>query len=123
MFGVDWRQTAEEGVYEQVIVRKAKDPGLQGFFYTFPRDKEYFTKDLYKAHPSLPDHWIYQGRADNIIVFSNGEKLNPVTIEEIVDDHPQVTGAVVFGSNKLVQVIFTFIARFIFLKHNFCAYY
>lgn len=100
VFGAEWRGTGEEGVYEQVIVRKEKKPGLQGFFYTFPDDNEYYTKDLYKPHPSLPDHWIYYGRSDNIIVFSNGEKLNPITIEEIVSDHPLVKGALVVGSNK-----------------------
>lgn len=87
-------------MFEQVIVRKDKKPGLQGFFYTFPDDKEYYTKDLYKPHPSLPNHWIYYGRADNIIVFNNGEKLNPITIEEIVADHPKLKGALVVGTNK-----------------------
>lgn len=87
-------------MFEQVVVRKDKKPGLQGFFYTFPDDKEYYTKDLYKPHPSLPNHWIYYGRADNIIVFNNGEKLNPITIEEIVTDHPKLKGALVVGTNK-----------------------
>lgn len=36
--------------------------------------------------------------APDIIVFSNGEKLNPVTIEDIVTDHPEVKGAVVVGA-------------------------
>lgn len=123
MFGADWRETGEEGVYEQVIVRQAERPGLQGFFHTFPDLNEYFTKDLYKKHPSLPNHWTYYGRSDNILVFSvslpmmllllrtfvksvtderyqNGEKLNPVRIEEMVESHPQVRGAVVVGSNR-----------------------
>lgn len=100
LFGVEWRETGDKDVYEQVIVRKDKNPGLQGFFYTFPDQNEYYTKDLYKAHPSLPNHWIHCGRADDVIVFSNGEKLNPVTIEEIVEDHAQLKGALVFGTNK-----------------------
>lgn len=106
IMGADWRMTDEEDVYEQVIVRQNKDPGAQGFFYTFPNDNEYYTKDLYKPHPSIPNHWIYYGRADNIIVFSNGEKLNPVSIEELVSDHPQVKGALVVGSNKFQPALF-----------------
>ncbi|KAI3319504.1 nonribosomal peptide synthetase [Xylariaceae sp. AK1471] len=98
-FGADWRKIqGEDEVYQLVCVRKDKHPGLQGFFYTFPDDNEYDTKDLYKPHPTLKDHWIYYGRSDNIIVFSNGEKLNPVTIEEIVTDHPEVKGALVAGA-------------------------
>ena len=100
LFGCEWREPAEEHAYEQVIVRKAKEPGCQGFFYTFPDAKEYRTKDLYKPHPSLPDHWIYHGRADNIIVFSNGEKLNPASIENIMMEHPGIKGAIVVGSNR-----------------------
>ncbi|CAJ2512511.1 Uu.00g055260.m01.CDS01 [Anthostomella pinea] len=101
IFGADWRKMeGEDDVYQLVIVRKNQHPGLQGLFYTFPDDKEWDTKDLYKPHPTLPDHWIYYGRSDNIIVFSNGEKLNPVTIEEIVMDHPQIQGAVVVGAQR-----------------------
>ncbi|KAI0449288.1 hypothetical protein F5B21DRAFT_51707 [Xylaria acuta] len=100
IFGADWRPS-HDGSHELVMVRKdKKKPGLQGFFYTFPDLDEYSTRDLYKRHPTLPDFWIYYGRADNIIVFSNGEKLNPVTIEEIVQDHPSVQGALVIGSNR-----------------------
>ncbi|KAH7635497.1 hypothetical protein B0T09DRAFT_405537 [Sordaria sp. MPI-SDFR-AT-0083] len=100
LFGIDWRPHDGDSSYEQVIIRKEKNPGLQGFFYTFPDLKEYSTKDLYKPHPTLKDYWVYQGRADNIIVFSNGEKLNPITIEETVQGHPKVKGAVVVGMNR-----------------------
>ncbi|OTB03901.1 hypothetical protein M426DRAFT_73780 [Hypoxylon sp. CI-4A] len=101
LLGADWRKVdGTEDVYRMVIVRKDKHPGLQGIFYTFPDIDEYDTKDMYRPHPTLPDHWIYYGRSDNIIVFSNGEKLNPVTIEDIVGSHPEVKGAMVVGSNR-----------------------
>lgn len=101
IFGCDWRQSKDDpSIYEQFILRKSKDPGMQGFFHTFPELNEYGTKDLYRKHPTLPDHWLYVGRADDIIVFSNGEKLNPVTMEGIIMGHPNVLGAIVVGSNK-----------------------
>ncbi|KAI0474340.1 hypothetical protein F4859DRAFT_522017 [Xylaria cf. heliscus] len=99
LFGADWRHVHDDS-YELVIVRKDKSPGFQGFFYTFPELQEYSTKDLYKPHPTLPNHWKFHGRADNIIVFSNGEKLNPITIEQTIEGHPEIKGAVVIGSNK-----------------------
>ncbi|KAK8016859.1 Non-canonical non-ribosomal peptide synthetase FUB8 [Apiospora rasikravindrae] len=104
--GIEWRrqkgETDDEDVYEQVYVRRDADPGahIQGYFYTFPEENEISTKDLYTPHPTLPHHWLHHGRADDIIVFSNGEKLNPVTIEEIVEDHPQVKGVVVVGAMR-----------------------
>ncbi|RYC58014.1 hypothetical protein CHU98_g8197, partial [Xylaria longipes] len=100
-FGADWRKVeGEDDVYRLVSVRKSKHPGLLGFFYTFPELNEYDTKDLYKPHPTLPDHWRYLGRSDDIIVFSNGEKLNPVSIEGIVSDHPEINGAIVAGEGR-----------------------
>ncbi|KAI1173253.1 hypothetical protein F4777DRAFT_589987 [Nemania sp. FL0916] len=99
-FGADWRKVEGEDIYQLVVKRQDKHPGLQGFFYTFPDENEYDTKDLYKPHPTLPDHWIYYGRSDNIIVFSNGEKLNPVTIEDIVSGHPELKGAIVVGAGR-----------------------
>ncbi|GKT67231.1 nonribosomal peptide synthetase [Colletotrichum tofieldiae] len=100
MMGCDWRPLGgpEDDIYEQVIVRNDSSPGLQGIFYTFPKLNEYNTKDLYKKHPTPPNHWMYYGRSDNIIVFSNGEKLNPVNIEDLIMGHPQVKGAIVVGT-------------------------
>ncbi|KAK4185156.1 putative dehydrogenase [Podospora australis] len=100
LFSCEWRKSEDDDSYEQVIVRKGKEPGYLGFFYTFPELKEYSTKDLYKPHPTLKDHWIYQGRCDNIIVFSNGEKLNPISIETIMMNHPNVKGALVVGAGR-----------------------
>ncbi|KAF3760043.1 hypothetical protein M406DRAFT_95652 [Cryphonectria parasitica EP155] len=107
VMGCEFRRYGEGGedddVRELVIVRKKENryhPGQQAIFYTFPDLNEWSTKDLYRPHPTLADHWIYHGRADNIIVFSNGEKLNPVTIEEIVSDHPRVKGATVIGAQQ-----------------------
>ncbi|KAK0648487.1 hypothetical protein B0T16DRAFT_388706 [Cercophora newfieldiana] len=100
IFGCDWRKIDEEDAYEMVIARKSEKLGYQGFFYTFPNLKEYDTKDLYKPHPTLKNHWIYHGRSDNIIVFSNGEKLNPVSIESMMMGHPNVKGALVVGFNR-----------------------
>lgn len=99
LMGIEWRSVGEN-TYEQVIVRKDKHPGLQGCFYTFPGLDEFSTKDLYRPHPTLEDHWKYVGRADDIIVFSTGEKLNPLTIEGAVMGHPEVMGAQVVGSGQ-----------------------
>lgn len=100
LFSCDWRKTADNNAFEQVIVRKGKEPGFLGFFYTFPDLNEYNTKDLYKPHPTLKDHWMYVGRQDSILVFSNGEKLNPVSIEGILMAHPQIKGALVVGAGR-----------------------
>ncbi|KAI1074775.1 hypothetical protein F5B20DRAFT_573887 [Whalleya microplaca] len=101
LFGAHWQELKDgDNMYRLVIARKGKHPGYQGCFYTFPDIQEYDTKDLYKPHPTVPDNWIYCGRSDDVIVFSSGEKLNPTTIEELIESHPLVKGALVFGSNR-----------------------
>lgn len=84
----------EDNIYEQTIIRQ--EP-FQPIFYTFPDATQYKTGDLFEKHPTLPGHWRSQGRLDNIIVFSNGEKLNPVSIETTVTLHPDIRQALVVG--------------------------
>lgn len=110
VMGCEFRKHGDEDVYEMVFVRQEQNqhphPGLQGIFYTFPELKEWSTRDLYRPHPTKPHYWMFHGRADNIIVFSSGEKLNPVTIEEIVGDHPSLKGAMVVGSERFQAGLF-----------------
>lgn len=100
--GVEWRpQPGEEGVFELVFTQQDSCTHVnQGVFYTFPGTSEYQTSDLFRKHPQVPNHWIYHGRADNIIVFSNGEKLNPVNIEETVASSGLLKGALVVGQGR-----------------------
>lgn len=98
--GAYWRPIDESNLRELVIKRRDEKPCRQGFFYTFPDAQEYSTNDLFEPHPTLPWHWKYRGRIDNIIVFSNGEKLNPATIEDMVGAHPSVKGVLVVGHNR-----------------------
>jgi thioester reductase-like protein len=98
--GMEWRPTSEPEVFEQVIVRDDKISEFQGVFKTFPDLKEYWTKDLYRKHPTKADYWLYQGRADDIIVFSNGEKLNPLSMEKTITKHPKVAATLVVGQKR-----------------------
>ncbi|KAJ6440114.1 L-aminoadipate-semialdehyde dehydrogenase [Purpureocillium lavendulum] len=94
---VDW----DDNAFEMFLCRDdPKEPGRKSVFYTFPDKTEWSTGDIFRPHPTLSDHWMYHGRADNVIVFSNGEKLNPVTIEETVLGHPAIRGALVVGEQR-----------------------
>ncbi|KAI1123318.1 nonribosomal peptide synthetase [Nemania abortiva] len=99
--GIDWRLLdGYDDVYRLIFARQSPQPGLQTCFYALPDEQELDTKDLFKPHPTLPDHWLYYGRSDNIIVLSNGEKLNPASIESLIERHPLVKGALVVGSGR-----------------------
>lgn len=105
LIGAEMVPTAWEGIYGFKIRRNARDASLQPVFNNFPDTDEFLTGDLFQAHEFLPNHWRYYGRNDNVIVFSNGEKLNPVTIEDIVVAHSALRHVLVVGQRKFQPAI------------------
>ncbi|KAI1073845.1 hypothetical protein F5B20DRAFT_478457 [Whalleya microplaca] len=99
VLGVEYRYVSED-IYEQFIVRNPKLERYQGVFRTFPELNEWPMKDLYSKHPTKENVWLYRGRADDIIVFSTGEKLNPIGMESIINANPVVTAALVTGLGR-----------------------
>ncbi|KAL8915006.1 MAG: hypothetical protein Q9171_000446 [Xanthocarpia ochracea] len=73
---------------------------FQSIFSTFPNCQEYCTSDLYSKHPTKPDLWKYQGRADDIMTLTNGEKVNPVATEKLIEAHPDVRSVLVVGQAR-----------------------
>lgn len=97
-------------LYELVIVRNPALKKYQGIFGTFPELNEWPMHDLFLNHPTKRDLWLYKGRTDDIIVFSTGEKLNPVDVENVIGANDVVktalvTGAGRFQSSLLVEAI------------------
>ncbi|KAJ3478963.1 hypothetical protein NLG97_g8441 [Lecanicillium saksenae] len=99
LFGCDYREV-DNDLFQQVVLRKSADPGWQTVFYSLPALDEFVTGELYEPHPTIPDNWKLCGRSDDIIVFSNGEKLNPVTMETDIAQHPDIRKALVVGDGR-----------------------
>jgi hypothetical protein len=97
--GIEYRDVGE-GLYEQVIVRHPSTDPFHSTWWTFPELQEYHPNDLYVRHPTKPNLWKYIGRADDVIVLSNGEKLNPISMEATIRSHPDVKNALVVGQAK-----------------------
>ena len=86
--------------YELVHARVPELDLLQPAFVTFPGAEEWRTKDLFSRHPTKPDHWLHRGRADDVVVLSNGEKFVPVAFEQVVETVPEVSSAIVAGDGR-----------------------
>ena len=95
----------DNGLYEFVIRRKPEYDLFQSVFVTFPDIDVFETKDLFSKHPSKPGLWKYVSRMDDIVVFSNGEKVNPVALESTVTTSPDVKGCVVIGQGRFQPVL------------------
>lgn len=68
--------------------------------------EEYRTKDLFQPHPNVPNAWCWRSRADDIIVFLNGEKTNPVAMEQhILSQHSDLGGALVVGTQRFQSAL------------------
>ncbi|KAJ5736726.1 acetyl-CoA synthetase-like protein [Penicillium malachiteum] len=98
-FGVDM-QKVDEGLYEMALVRQKAGRAYQGIFHTFPELDTYRTKDIFTHHPTKPYLWKFNGRIDDVIVLSNGEKFNPTTMENMIEGHPLVAKAIVAGQSR-----------------------
>ncbi|KAI1822704.1 hypothetical protein F4861DRAFT_550606 [Xylaria intraflava] len=99
--GYEYRHKSEN-LYEQVIVRNEDLIQYQGVFGTFPDLAEWPMRDIYSKHPdpAKGDLWLYQGRADDIIVFSTGEKIHPNEMENIINGNPVVNTALIAGHGR-----------------------
>lgn len=98
-YGIDMQDNGD-GVYEMAIKRHEGHRNFQGVFHTFPDLDVYHTNDLYTQHPTKQNLWKYSGRKDDVIVLSNGEKFNPISMELIIEVHPLVSRALVIGQSR-----------------------
>lgn len=89
-------------MYEMVVRRNDTLPQATFAIHDLENLQEHRTKDLFQPHPTVPDAWCWRGRTDDIIVFLNGEKTNPVSMEQhIVAKHPELAAALVVGTNRV----------------------
>lgn len=89
--------------YELVLVRSEERERYQMPFGIFSELTEYPTRDLFMRHPdpTKSDLWRWCSRLDDVIVFLNGEKTNPVSMEQhIIASNEDVTGVLVAGAQR-----------------------
>lgn len=98
--GAELRPVAN-GEHELYIFRNSKLEKQQPTFTLFPNLQEYPSRDLFVRHPSNPDLWKWIARADDITVFLNGEKTNPISMEQhITSCNPEVAAVLVAGAQR-----------------------
>ena len=100
--GVDLRHV-KDNMHELYVVHDPLKEEQQPTFTIFPYLQEYSSRDLFERHPSAskPNLWSWRARADDIIVFLNGEKTNPVTMEQHVVSHlPEIRAALLVGTRR-----------------------
>lgn len=96
-----------EDLYEAVIKRREGCERFQPAFMVAPHLQELGMNDLFSRHPdpAKSDHWIHRGRGDDIIVLDNGEKINPISMEQLISTHSKVKTAMVVGEFRFQPAI------------------
>lgn len=100
--GVEMRQVTDDE-YQFFFNRTPEQEGHQVPFGIFPELQEFSTKDLFVRHPDpkKPNLWRWSARADDVIVFLNGEKTNPVSMEQhVTASNLEVSAALVAGVRR-----------------------
>ncbi|KAI1074574.1 acetyl-CoA synthetase-like protein [Whalleya microplaca] len=85
------------GTYELIMKRNPALEGVRPITCNFPDIDVWRTRDLFKPLPTNSNLWRFHGRADDIIVLSNGEKFNPVPSELYILAHPLLVSALIVG--------------------------
>ncbi|OKL63405.1 hypothetical protein UA08_01778 [Talaromyces atroroseus] len=93
---------ASPGRYELIISFSPKYAMFHPAALIFPNLREYATKDLYSRVPGVQNCYRYEGRKDDLIVLSNGEKINPRPMEAIVASHAAVQSALFVGEYRFL---------------------
>lgn len=87
-------------MYELIHTRDEAIEPFQGVFYTFLDADAYPMRDLYTPHPTREGWWRSAGRVDDVVIFADAKKLNPVPYEAIIEEHPAVATALICGNGR-----------------------
>lgn len=90
----------QTGTYELVIVADESTRDAAPVYHNLPGEDPFFTKDLYTKHPTKPNLYKFYGRRDDILVLSNGEKVNPIPLEQHVQGSADLKGVILIGNGR-----------------------
>lgn len=84
------------------MFRRLPDPEFawaRPVFEVFPELDEWRPRDIFKRceDEGLENLWQFESRTDDLMILSNGAKVNPLHIELNVTDHPALKGCLMFG--------------------------
>lgn len=103
--GIVFRPSGSEGLFELVLERNEDEAQVQPVFTIFPDLHEFHTRDLFSPHPTKSGLWLFQSRADDMIVSATTMNCNPVPFEHEVSRLPEVAGALMLGTGRFQNAL------------------
>lgn len=90
----------QAGTFELVILADESTRDAAPVYHNLPGENPFFTKDLFTKHPTKPNLYKFYGRRDDILVLANGEKVNPIPLEQHVQGSPDLKGVMLVGNGR-----------------------
>ncbi|KAK2603059.1 hypothetical protein N8I77_009543 [Diaporthe amygdali] len=90
----------QTGTFELIIFAEESDRDAAPVFHNLPGENPYYTKDLFTKHPTKPNLYKYYGRRDDILVLANGEKVNPIPLEQHIQADASLKGVLLTGNGR-----------------------
>lgn len=90
----------QTGTFELVILADESNRDAAPVYHNLPGENPFFTKDLFTKHPTKPNLYKFYGRRDDILVLANGEKVNPIPLEQHVQGSPDLKGVMLIGNGR-----------------------
>ncbi|KAL3435740.1 hypothetical protein BDV09DRAFT_203867 [Aspergillus tetrazonus] len=106
--GIKWEpvdEAKEKPEFFEMVLRREDLPQKQAVFANFPDLDEWHMRDIFYRHPTIPYYYKYQSRKDDVIVFSTGEKTNPIDVEAGINSLPGVAASLVVGHKRPYPVL------------------
>lgn len=100
--GPSIERVSETSHLYEIVYRRHPDPQfawLNPVFEVYPHLDEWRPGDLFrKCEDEGFEHlWEFESRIDDIMILSNGAKVNPLHIEVKLMSHPALKGGLMFG--------------------------
>ncbi|KAJ2992582.1 hypothetical protein NUW58_g824 [Xylaria curta] len=89
-----------EDLYRMTFEKNAEHESIQSCFRIFPDLTEYSPGDLISRHSTKKNLWTHRGRTDDLVVLSNGEKFNPIPIEDVMKSCRYVKDVIISGEGR-----------------------
>ena len=95
----------EEDIYECIYLKSLPSLVLSN---SDDPPGSYWSRDMFKKHPTIPNAWKHIGRLDDRLTLINGEKVLPLRMEGRIRQDPLVREAVVFGTGRSIPGVLVF---------------
>jgi hypothetical protein len=100
--GPDFERISPTSELYELVLRRHPDPNFEWthpVFEVYPHLDEWRPGDLFRRcqDKGFEHLWEFRSRIDDIIIMSNGAKVNPLHFEIKLMDHPALKGCLMFG--------------------------